>query len=326
MFDWIPNLHPIVVHFPIALLIAAVASDVISLLTKGKTDGAATWLYVAGTAGLVAAYFSGRAAVDSLLIPAGAQAIQTDHADWALRTLILFAVLTVSRIVMIQLGRPSISVVRVLSVVVGLIGAGLITVTGDLGGRMVFGHGVGVSVPTDSAENDSAEVISGEGAGAVLGHAFSELKGDLSEAALVSDSTVLTLFLDRDELLFVTKEQYGSVQAEIELNLDRFKGRAAILYGFVSEGETDFVEFDQGTVEQGRRSNGELESFDQAVMTPSGWFTLTTVSDGSHFRGYVDGSMVVHGHGDAAPEGAVGLRLNGSGLIQMRGLSIQSVR
>jgi hypothetical protein len=293
---------------------------------RGKADAAATWLYAAGTLGLVAAYFSGRAAVDSLLIPASAQAIQTDHADWALTTLIFFAALTVGRIVLFRLKKPGVAIVRVLSAVAGLVGAGLITVTGDLGGLMVFGHGVGVTVPSDSSADRTAEMVSVAGPGAVLGYGFSQIEGNLSDAVLASDSTVLSLYLDRDELLFVTDERYGSVQTEIQLNLDRFKGRAALLYGFVSEDQTDYVEFDQGTIEQGRRSGGESESFDQAVMTPRGWFTLTAVSDGSHFRGYVDGSMVVHGHDDAAPEGAVGLKLDGSGLVQIKGLDIQSLR
>ena len=80
MFDWIPNLHPIVVHFPIALLAAAVATDVVVLVMKRETAAAVSWLYAAGTAGLLAAFFTGRAAVDAVLIPPASQAIHTDHA------------------------------------------------------------------------------------------------------------------------------------------------------------------------------------------------------------------------------------------------------
>ena len=59
--DWAPNIHPLVVHFPIALLIAAVVVDLISLLMhqrKGLRD-AATWLYCAGAAVAIIAYFTG---------------------------------------------------------------------------------------------------------------------------------------------------------------------------------------------------------------------------------------------------------------------------
>ena len=58
---WAPNLHPLIVHFPIALLAAAGAVDLADLLLRGREPvrNAATWLYVAGAATAVAAYFSG---------------------------------------------------------------------------------------------------------------------------------------------------------------------------------------------------------------------------------------------------------------------------
>ena len=139
MFDWIPNPHPIIVHFPIALIVAAVVTDAVVMILKREADAAVSWLYVAGTAGLVAAFFSGRAAADAVLIPPEAQAVQTDHADWALLTLSLFAVLTIARLVMLWLRKPGRAVVRALSVAVGIVGLVLLTVTGDLGGDRSIG-------------------------------------------------------------------------------------------------------------------------------------------------------------------------------------------
>ena len=328
MFDWIPNLHPIIVHFPIALVVAAVVVDLVVLIFKRDADTAVSWLYVTGTLGLVAAFFSGRAAADALLIPAAAQTIQTDHADLALATLSLFTALTIVRLVLMRLGRPGKSTVRILSTVAGLVGVGLVTLTGDLGGRMVFGHGVGVATPAPIAtsEDSNATSVGSENPGAVLGYALNTVSGDFSRAVLAADSTVLTLHLDRNELVLVTDETYGSVQVEIEMNVDRFKGRASALYNFVSADQTDYIEFGRGTVEQGRVSEGSSNSFDSAVMTPGGWFTLTVVSDGSHFRGYVDGTLIVHGHDDPAPEGAIGFGLDGSGVVQVRRLDVQPLR
>lgn len=327
MFDWIPNLHPIIVHFPIALLIAGLVADAGIFLLRGTSDAPSTWLYAGGTAALIAAFFSGRAAVDSLLIPADAQAIQTDHADWALVTLLFFIAFTLVRTILLRLRKPGKNLVRAISVAGGIVGAVLLSITGDLGGRMVFGHGVGVTrtsgSESETVENRDLEAI---GPGSVLGHTFRAVSGRLSDAVLAPDSTILTLFVDREELVFVTDDVYGSVEAEMELNLDRFRGRASLLYGYVSEDRTDYIEFDQGTVEQGRRSEGGSESFDTAVMTPDGWFTLTAVSDAAHFRGYVDGSVVVHGHGDPAAEGSVGLKLDGSGVVQIRRLTIERLR
>lgn len=328
MFDWIPNLHPIIVHFPIALIVAAVVSDVVVLTLRREADGAVSWLYTAGTAGLVAAYLTGRAAADAVLIPAAAQTIQTDHADWALVTLILFLALTTVRLLLLRLGRPGRNVVRSMSVVAGLVGFGLITIVGDLGGRMVFGHGVGVAtlpqLETSAGSNDT-EVDAGN-PGAALGLALTAVSGDFAAAILPADSTILTMYLQREDLILVSDESFGSAQVEIELNLDRFKGRTSVLYNFVSEDETDFIELGGGAVEQGRISSGGSTIFDTAIMTPTGWFTLTVVSDGSHFRGYVNGALIVHGHDDAAPEGSIGLGFKGSGIVAVRRLDIQRLR
>ncbi len=328
MFDWIPNPHPIIVHFPIALSVTAVVTDVFVLGLRRDADAVVSWLYAAATAGLVAAFLSGRAAADSVLIPPAAQAIQTDHADWALATLILFVVLTIARLVLVRPGRPGRGVIRAFSVAAGLVGLGLITLTGDLGGRMVFGHGVGVAARALPERTDGSDVAATnpENPGAVLGHALTAVTGDFSEAILATDSTTLMVYLNRDKLVFVTDEVYGSVQVEMELNLDRFRGRASVLYNFVSENQTDYIEFGPGSVEQGRISSGRSKSFDTAVMTPKGWFTLTAVSDAGHFRGYVNGTLIVHGHGDTAPEGSIGLGLDGSGVVQVRPFDIQRLR
>lgn len=327
MFDWIPNIHPIVVHFPIALLITAVAANVVMVILKREPSPTVSWLYVLGTLGLVAAYFSGRAAVDSVLLPAPAQSIQTDHADWALKTLIAFAIVAIARLVLLRLGKLSATAVGALSAAGGIVGLVLITLTGDLGGRMVFQHGVGVAAPAPmESTREELTAVEREAPAAILGYNLRSVSGDLSSTVLPADSTTLSLYLDHEDLSFVTSETYGAVQVEMDLNVDRFKGKSSVLYGFVSKDQTDFIEFGQGTVEQGRRASGSSETFAEKVMTPTGWFTLTAVSDGSHFRGYVNGQLVVHGHGDPSSDGSVGLDFDGTGLVQIRRLSIQSLR
>jgi len=215
-----------------------------------------------------------------------------------------------------------------MSVVAGLVGLGLITIVGDLGGRMVFGHGVGVATraefETVSGSNDAD--VGADNPGAILGHALTAVSGDFANAILPADSTILSMYLQRDDLVLVTDESFVSVQGEIEINLDRFKGRTSVLYNFVSEDETSYIELGGGTVEQGRKSSGGSKTFDTAIMTPSGWFTITAVSDGSHFRGYVNGAMIVHGHGDAPPEGSIGLGLKGSGVVMVRRLDVERLR
>jgi uncharacterized membrane protein len=145
--DWAPNIHPLLVHFPIALLCAAGAVDVVSCaLRRNKLQQLATLLYVLGTGGALAAYVTGRAAAQTIWFPGMAQAIVREHWDWAFRTVWFFAIVTVVRLVVLRPSRrePSRAIVAVFALV-GLVGIALLLETGDRGGRLVYQFGVGTA-------------------------------------------------------------------------------------------------------------------------------------------------------------------------------------
>ncbi|MEX1063516.1 MAG: DUF2231 domain-containing protein, partial [Balneolaceae bacterium] len=91
--DWPPNLHPLFVHFPIALLLLAVFLDAIRLALKNQSylNKTALVLYGAGTIGLLAAYLSGKDAIDTVYLSGEATRVAAQHEDWGLYTLIFFA-------------------------------------------------------------------------------------------------------------------------------------------------------------------------------------------------------------------------------------------
>jgi uncharacterized membrane protein len=146
--DWAPNIHPLLVHFPIALLYAAIAVDLVGCVCwcNKPLRQTATLLYALGTVGAIAAYLTGRAASQSIWIPGMAQAVLKQHWDWALRTVWFFAIVTVVRFVLLRPSRrdPAVATVAAFALV-GLVGAGLLLETGDRGGRLVFQHGVGTA-------------------------------------------------------------------------------------------------------------------------------------------------------------------------------------
>jgi uncharacterized membrane protein len=146
--DWAPNIHPLLVHFPIALLCAAAAVDVAGWAFRRNQllRHIATLLYVLGTGGAVAAYVTGRAAAQTIWLPGMAQAVLKQHWDWALRTVWFFAVFTVVRLLALRPSRREASPALVAAfALVGLVGIGLLLETGDRGGRLVFQHGVGTA-------------------------------------------------------------------------------------------------------------------------------------------------------------------------------------
>ena len=144
--DWAPNIHPLVVHFPIALLCAAAAVDVVGCTFRRNRQlrHLATLLYVLGTGGAIAAYVTGRAASQAVWFPGMAQAILKQHWDWAFRTVWFFGIVTAVRLVLLRPSRrePGLVIVAAFALV-GLVGIGLLLETGDRGGRLVYQHGVG---------------------------------------------------------------------------------------------------------------------------------------------------------------------------------------
>lgn len=143
--DWAPNLHPLVVHFPIALLFAAAAVDLASLLMPGSRPlrDTATWLYIAGAATAVCAYFSGYTAAQSLESTAAIEALVDAHADRAFAATWLFAFFASLRLAMSYILRPWRGL-RIGAFAVALVGLGALVETALHGARLVFEQGLGV--------------------------------------------------------------------------------------------------------------------------------------------------------------------------------------
>lgn len=147
--DWAPSLHPLVVHFPIALLIAAVAADVCALLLPRavSSTAVATLLYPVGALSALVAYLTGRQAAATALLPGMAHAIVLDHWNWALATTICFSAIAAIRLA-VPWWRPPPRWVRPALTVAALFGIVLLYFTGEQGARLVYEQGVGVRVPT----------------------------------------------------------------------------------------------------------------------------------------------------------------------------------
>ena len=86
--SWAPNVHPMIVHFPIVLVVlGALASLFHVVRPRGQGSAtAATWLYVLGALSAASAYLSGRMAADDVYIPGMAHGLVDEHGTWALAT------------------------------------------------------------------------------------------------------------------------------------------------------------------------------------------------------------------------------------------------
>jgi uncharacterized membrane protein len=146
---WAPNLHPLLVHFPIAWLTAALIVDLISLVLPRApwAETMAAVLYPTGAVSAFITYLSGRQAAATVLTPGMAHTLVLDHWNWALATTICFASVAAVRMVFLFRRKTPRFRTRVALTAAALAGMFLLFQTGERGARLVYEYGVGVSIP-----------------------------------------------------------------------------------------------------------------------------------------------------------------------------------
>ena len=136
-----PNLHPLVVHFPVALLLMAVLLELIALLWKQpEFSRAAWWNQIAGTLGLAFAVASGLFAESTVHMADDASELFERHELIAFVAATLFVTLLLWRIG--SRGAPPRQ--RWIFLLLLAAGAVLLLTGAYYGGEMVFRYGVGV--------------------------------------------------------------------------------------------------------------------------------------------------------------------------------------
>jgi len=356
--DWAPSIHPLLVHFPIALLVTAVVLDGVGLLLR-KVPGlrmAAVLIYTLGALGALASFFTGRMAAD-LVAPSGAaNAVLTDHADWAEWTVWFFGIYALLRLGLLWVDRKGRMPAWVSGVffIVGAGGLFLVWETAEHGAQMVFEYGVGVQAVASledqlqarqleidrsnalaagpvASEAGSWQWIPNEHAAASLNEAFRWLEGDttrLVPAAVAREDKGYTLRLEArgGASFFVFDQPLSSLQADVTLNVDGFEGTLMLVYHVRDANTYQFLALADGMMQQGRVVNGAKEVMDEKPFEGSRWQQIRVVADQTHFRGYAGGTLVTHGHGEASAPGPVGLRIDGTGTILLDRMAVQALR
>ncbi len=141
----VPAWHPMIVHFPLALVVTATAAFAAAGVLRHAKRAAAlslvgTWNLLVGSAAAVLALGSGLVAlIGQSLTPAAHVAVAL-HAKWAMFSVCALLVLAVWR----GAGAPFDARPSWPFVVVLLLATAALIVTGYLGGENVYRYGVGV--------------------------------------------------------------------------------------------------------------------------------------------------------------------------------------
>lgn len=144
--SWAPNVHPLVIHFPIVLVMAAAVVDLVDVAFERSAwlKAATTTLYITGALSLIVAFLTGLQAQGTVLIPGMAYPVLAQHRLWALITMSYCIVVAVLRLVVLRGDGARSRQRRIALLGIGLVSVFLIQQTAERGARLVYDFGTGI--------------------------------------------------------------------------------------------------------------------------------------------------------------------------------------
>lgn len=143
LFDGLQNVHPIFVHFPLALLSAGILFDVLGYtLKKPSLSNAGWWCFALGVLAAIVTVFTGLQAEGTVPLSPEAQKVLKNHEHFQIYSTIVLTGLLIWR----SIKRGVLPHPAAVYLVIAAIAVGSILFGSHYGGQLVYQYGVGTSV------------------------------------------------------------------------------------------------------------------------------------------------------------------------------------
>ncbi len=347
--EWMPNVHPLLVHFPIALLATAFLVDIVALVLRRTSilRRTSTILYVLGALGAVAAVISGESAVETVEVTGQASSILNEHEELGEMVMKYYLVYGAVRVLLFWWLKPRILTWIPLAVIGGI---GLVPLyqASSFGGRLVYEQGAGVAMVDSMAkrlEEKERQLVtmggtpefsgldefggwqwrSGANAQSTFNTAFEVVTGDVATKTVqdAEGNYQLELTVNQSPTMISYGRPVSNVEFTAALDISHIAGSVRLIHHMQDSLSYHFMEMDGDMLRLGMVSDGQEEIIEEKSFSKSnrgGHFRV--VSSTTHFRGYVDNELIVHAHAAAPPAGKAGIRISGSGKVTLTEMSI----
>lgn len=227
----------------------------------------------------------------------------------------------------------------------------MVTITGDRGGELVFGHGIGVAAieelqrELDEKNDRLAELEGAAGPQIEENGSWTWRIVPGAETRILEDVTWLSgnpdavqlqrneedgrhdlsiRFEEDQEIILVVEQESEGVEGRILMLPDNFDGHVSLLHNFRNTENYQYLRFSNGRLEQGQMLSGDDNLLGSENTTHSGWIEMRVQASGGHFYGHINGEQILHPHASQMEPGYTGLKLKGSGTFRFRQISFEA--